>query len=147
MFATPFVFEHPQLLVGSIVNLFLIYIALNFQKSQLIPSIFIPSIAVILRGSLLGSVTPFLLFLMPIIWLGNALFIIVIRYLAIEKKSLILNLILSALVKALLLFSFTWLIVKTLSLPSILLIAMGITQLVTALIGGSVYYLLNRIGK
>lgn len=144
MFIIPLIFDQPQIVIGSIINFCLIYIAFNFKQAELLPAIFLPAIATVLRGALLGSTTPFLIFLMPFIWIANALFVMSLRYFAILNWRFSKIVILSSIVKAFVLFSLSLIIVKALTLPEVLLIAMGPLQLATALIGSAVYGILHR---
>lgn len=54
LFAIPLLLGQPQLLIGSIVNFGLVYMALNFKKNELLPAIFLPAIASLLHGVLWG---------------------------------------------------------------------------------------------
>ena len=148
LFVVPFFLGESQLLVGSVVNLALIYIALNFKQAKLLPAIFLPAIASILRNSVLGSATAYLAILMPFIWMSNGLFIMAIRGMVYKGKSLILSLGVSSVAKALFLFCVTFMLVSLFKFPNVLLVAMGIMQLVTASIASIIYsiYSKNSVG-
>lgn len=147
LFLTPLVFDQPQIIVGSLVNFLLIYIALNFRKAQLLPAIFLPSIAAVLRGSLLGSLTPSLLALMPFIWIANAVLIGSIRALVFKNIGLKGSLFISALLKSIALLLMAFIVVKALNLNEALLIAMGPIQLLTASIGSVIYLIVHKAEK
>ena len=144
LFAVPIFLGDSQIIVGSIVNLALIYIALNFKQAKLLPAIFIPAVASILRNTVLGSATLYLAILMPFIWMANGLFIISIREIANKGKSLFVSLGVSSIIKAIFLFSITFVLVSLFKFPNVLLIAMGILQLATALIASIVYLIMNK---
>ena len=139
LFVIPLMIGDPQLLVGSIVNFLLIYIAINFKENKLLPAIFLPAIASLLRNTLLGSLTVYLAVLLPFIWVANGLFIFLIRGLVKNKHKLVTGLFVSAVAKAIFLFVCTLALVSVFHFPSVLLIAMGILQLATAGIAGICY--------
>jgi hypothetical protein len=147
LFLTPLVFDQPQIIVGSMVNFLLIYIALNFRKAQLLPAIFLPSLAAVLRGSLLGSLTPSLIMLMPFIWISNAVLIGAIRALVFKNIGLKGSLFISALLKSLALLMMSFVVIKGMNLNEALLIAMGPIQLLTATIGGIIYLVVHLAEK
>ena len=60
-FAVPFSLGHPQLLVGTLVNACLFLSAIFLPKKLIYPLIFFPSLGVLTRGIIFGSLTPFLL--------------------------------------------------------------------------------------
>lgn len=139
LFLFPLLFDLPQLIQGTIINLMLIYIALNYKKMELIPAVLLPSLATTLRGTLIGTITPYLVLIMPIIWLGNLMYIFSIRYLTMKEWKALLVLLSSGIIKSLILFISTFVIVRALNLPELLLISMGIFQVFTSLLAGSIY--------
>jgi hypothetical protein len=147
LFLTPLVFDQPQIIVGSLVNFLLIYIALNFRKAQLLPAIFLPSLAALLRGSLLGNLTPALLVLMPFIWIANAILIGSIRALVFKNIGLKASLFIAALLKSLALLMMAFIVVEAMGLNEALLVAMGPIQLLTATFGGIMYLIVQRAEK
>ena len=147
IFPIPFLINQPQLLVGSLVNFCLIYIALHFKKSELLPSIFLPSIAAVLNGLLLGSITSFLVVLMPFIWLANAVLIFALRRLQILQKPLTVSLLFAGMLKVIMLYGCTFVLVKILNLPSVLLITMGSMQIATLSIAAFAYLLIEKLSK
>lgn len=130
---TPIFLKHPQILVGVIINALLIKGALSLKKYQLLPLIIMPSVGVVLGGYLFGGLTKFIFYMMPFIWIGNA---ILVYFFKNKKIKYIPNLILSALSKTAFLF-FSALILYSLNIiPKPLLIAMGYIQFITAILGG-----------
>lgn len=144
LFAIPLLFNQPQLLVGSLVNFCLIFIALNFKKSELLPAIFLPSIAAVLNGALLGSLSPFLVVLMPFVWMANAVLVFSLRYLQINHKPLIVSLVVSGVLKVAVLYGCTYLLVSLLKLPAAMLVVMGSTQLATFSIAALAFLATNK---
>jgi hypothetical protein len=66
-FALPFLLGHPQLLVGILVNAFLVLGALHMKKYSLLPLIMLPSLGVLARGVVFGPFTMFLVYMIPLI--------------------------------------------------------------------------------
>lgn len=141
----PFVFEKPQLLVGSIVNAI---IAVSFWKSKksiyAIPVLFLPSLAALSRSVVFGPFTLYLVYLLPFIWAGNSVYGLVIRRLHVRLQFFPATVIASAL-KAGLLVLATIIMVHYSLLPKIFITNMGIGQFVTAIIGGSIGYLIINL--
>ena len=142
LFAVPIFLGESQIIVGSIVNFALIYIALNFKQAKLLPAIFIPAVASILRNTVLGTATVYLAVLMPFIWTANGLFIMAIRGLIYKKRSYLISFGLASVLKALFLFICTFVLVSLFKFPTVLLLAMGILQLATAFIASILYLIL-----
>jgi hypothetical protein len=141
LFVLPFFLGGSQIVLGSIVNFLLIYIALNFKQAKLLPAIFLPAIASFLSNTILGSATIYLAILMPFIWLSNGLFIMTIRGLVHNKKNLFLSLGTASVLKAFFLFGITFILVSQFKFPNVLLLAMGLLQLATAIIATTIYSL------
>lgn len=80
-FTLPLVLQHPQLLVGTAVNLALALAALHLGSwKRIAPVVVLPAVAAVLGGALFESrVTLGLLCLVPGIWAGNALYVAVLR--------------------------------------------------------------------
>lgn len=146
-FAIPFLITGPQLLTGTIVNT-LLYIASAKQlnRKSLYFIALLPSLGAVSNGLLFAKFTPFLLFFIPSIWLGN---MILILYFAKLKNTMIFpfNVIFSSILKTAVLF-LTALIFNGIHLvPTIFLTSMGIFQLITATIGGFLAFSLFKIAK
>ncbi|MEM4358902.1 MAG: hypothetical protein QXT45_00015 [Candidatus Bilamarchaeaceae archaeon] len=140
-FMIPLIFPHPQLLTGTIVNAFLIMAAFHFRGWKVLPLVMLPSVAAVLNGVLFGPFTIFLLYIIPIIWVGNFILVYLIKYIHIAKGvNYLIALGASALAKSALLFGAAFFLVNANVLPSTFLTVMGIMQLVTAIAGGIVAY-------
>jgi hypothetical protein len=138
-FFLPFILGHPQILVGVIVNTMLIVGATYLKGHKLLPIILLPSLGVLTAGVLFGTYTVFLLYLIPLIWLGNALYVYVYKHVSFKEKNWkgnILGVGVASILKAGVLFGATFILVQLSVLPAIFLTAMGLLQIVTALIGG-----------
>lgn len=132
-FTIPFLIKQPQLLIGSIINFVLIFSISKYGLKKIIPVLFLPSLASFLNGVLFGTLTPYLLYLIPFIILSNLIFVLTFKYI----KAKYLNTGIAALLKACFLFSAAYILFNTIHIPEIFLTTMGLIQLYTALIGGT----------
>jgi hypothetical protein len=138
-FFLPFVLGHPQILVGVIVNAMLIVGATYMKGHKMLPLILLPSLGVLTAGVLFGTYTTFLLYLIPFIWIGNAIYVYVYKHVSFggyDWKNNFLGVGVASILKAGFLFGATFLLVQLAVVPSVFLTAMGLLQIVTALIGG-----------
>ncbi|MFH1652602.1 MAG: hypothetical protein ABIE74_00945 [Pseudomonadota bacterium] len=143
-FCVPFLLGHPQLIVGIVVNAALVMAALNVRSVKVIPVIIFPSLGVLSRGLIFGGFTPFLIYIIPFIWIGNAIYVTSFKFLPTNRWLL---LFIGAIAKSGFLFGSAYLLVRGDVLPEIFLKAMGLYQLYTALIGGALAITLNKIIK
>jgi len=134
-FFIPFLLGHPQLLVGSIVNCALILGATYLKGHKILPMILLPSIGVLTAGMIFGSYTIFLVYMIPFIWIGNAVFAFGHKYLYFRTRRYYLSMPISAALKTIFLFVAAYVSVSMKILPAIFLATMGLFQLYTALIG------------
>lgn len=146
-FFLPLFLSHPQLLVGSAVNMLLFLGALQ-HRTFLLPLVIAPSVGAVMHGMLFGPFTVYLLYFLPFIWLGNACIVygypFVRRYVGTLGSALIA---ISA--KVLLLFLVAAVLVSFGIVPSVFLHVMGTIQLLTACVGGacafSAFYAMRRV--
>lgn len=140
-FFIPFMLQHPQFLVGSAVNMVLVLAAFHLKKWAVIPFCVLPTFGVLAAGILFGPFTTFLIYMMPVIWIGNWLLVAFVKKLYVDMGvNYLVSLSLSILVKTSLLFITAFMFVKMQILPVPFLTAMGVFQIYTALIGGSAAY-------
>lgn len=137
-FIIPLVVGHPQLLVGSAINFLIIFSTLRYGFKRSIPVLITPSLVATGTGLLFGSATLFLVYLMPFIMVSN----IILSY-TISKQNNVLGIALGIFFKVAFLYTFTSILVQNIGLPSIFLNSMGLIQIYTALIGGSIAFVLN----
>ena len=136
-FFVPFFLGHPQILVGTLVNMALILSSLSLKRNFLLPVIFMPSIAVLLRGLIFGPLTIFLIYLIPFIWVGNFILTLSFKGLYLKKeKSYFITLFSAGFVKAFFLFLAAFILLKLKLVPEIFLTTMGMMQFTTAILGG-----------
>ncbi len=141
VFLIPLLISHPQMLTGTAVNAFLIMAALHFRGWKAAPVVVLPSMAVVLNGVLFGPFTIFILYMMPVIWLGNFALVYLFKYLHIARNiNYWAALGGSAIAKSALLFGAAFLLVNASVIPAVFLTAMGIMQLGTAIAGGIVAF-------
>ena len=136
----PLFLKSPQILVGSIVNFVLFFSANRFGFKKTLPSILLPSLIAYSSNILFKGATPFILYFIPIIFLGNSIYVLLNRY--IDNK--FLSVFLSSLSKSLLLYVSAVVLVNEVGLPSIFLTSMGVMQLFTGLIGGYIGLLMYK---
>lgn len=144
-FAIPFVFPHPQILTGIVVNALLVFAALGMRGNSVIPVILLPSIGAVANGLLFGPLTIFLIYLIPFIWIGNFLLVYGIKHFAemgFWKAGIV-----SSVLKAGAIFLPAYGLYLTGVIPEILLIPMGILQIGTALGGIALIGVGKRIMK
>src|SRR3989338_293273 len=87
-FFIPFALSHPQLLVGSIVNASLILGATYLKGHKLLPVILLQSIGVLTAGVIFGSFTVFLIYMIPFIWIANAIYAYGYKFLALKRQKI-----------------------------------------------------------
>ncbi|MAG17905.1 MAG: hypothetical protein CL944_00320 [Candidatus Diapherotrites archaeon] len=142
VFFIPFIFGHStnfpnQLIVGSLVNTLLASSALHLTMKKSLPIILLPAIAAVLSGFIFGSFSIFLAFLVPFIWIGNAIYVYFIKNLKIVNKMNYAGAVfISSLLKALFLFLSTLALVYLAIIPEIFLLPMSLVQFATAMAGG-----------
>ena len=131
-FFIPFLIANPQLLVGSIVNFFLAVTAIKFDLRYSTPVIFLPSLGVFFAGLIFGVNTKYLIYFIPFIWIANFIFVYSFKL----KINFFVKPLVASLLKAAFLFSVAMVMVYLFDFPKMFLLAMGLLQLITALIGG-----------
>jgi hypothetical protein len=125
-FFVPFFLAGPQVLVGSIVNMTLA-LSSGLKGNRLLAVSIFPSLGLLARGAVFGPFTPYLLYMLPFIWIANIVF----------AKMFGKNAILGVMAKAAILFSAAFVMVKAGIIPALFLAAMVPVQLLTAGIGAA----------
>ena len=143
IFAT-LLLSHQQLIVGTVVNLMLLTGAVNLKKNQLLPLAIFPSILAVFQGLLFGKFTFFLLYFLPFIWISNLVYMTVFKK---TKGNGVYRLLISSFGKTAILFITAVLFTNILLVPKIFLTAMGVLQLVTSLLGGGLFLIINKLEK
>ncbi|MBN1157170.1 hypothetical protein JXA85_06105 [Candidatus Woesearchaeota archaeon] len=140
-FFVPFLMGHPQFFVGTIVNAALVLAAMSMNEARLLPLMVVPSLGVLCRGLVFGPYTPLLVYMIPFIWLGNAILVFAVRALSVKmNRNKWLSLGTGAVLKSVFLFTVAFIFVSVGVLPAIFLTTMGLFQLYTATAGGIVAF-------
>lgn len=147
--AIPLVIRHPQLFVGISVNLALILTAVNMKGwFKVIPLIMLPSIAALVGGFLFGSLTIYLVYLLPVVWLGNASLVLLMKYLYVYRRvPFLISVPIAAVLKMTILFIVTFMFVLIGILPELFLSIMGIMQFTTAFLAGIIAFPVTLVYK
>jgi len=141
-FFIPLIFASPQWIIGIVINMLLFIAADKLNVKKQVPIIILPSIAALLHGTLFGAFSLFLVYFMPFIWLGNG---ILIRIMVYSKLPYLYRMALASVSKVLVLFCTAYIFVSLGIVPKIFLTAMGLMQLITALVGGFLaFIILNK---
>lgn len=139
---TSFIATNSQYVVGSIVNIALIFAGINLKGyKKIIEIITLPSISAICSGFIFKTASIYTVYMIPAIWLGNFALVYLYRKIYVEKKkNYILSSVLAILVKtAIIFFGFnllTWfrVIPEHGKVFEALQLSMGMNQLITATI-------------
>jgi hypothetical protein len=143
-FLIPFFIPSPQWLTGSLVNsLFFLFAFTNTNKKEILPYLILPSIGALANGLLFGSLTVFLFYLLPFIWISNLILITTAQN--TKFKNYPARIILSSLSKYLFLYIAAIALFKLKLIPQLFLISMGSIQLFTAMAGGLLSVVLLKI--
>lgn len=137
-FFIPFLLPQPQLVVGCVVNAMLVLAAMNLRGWKLLPVIMLPSLGALASGYILGASTQYLLYMVPFIWIGNAVLVFAVKEMQLARKmNRVLSLGMGAVVKSAILFCSAFALYSLGAVPALFLTSMGMFQLYTALIGGA----------
>lgn len=138
----PLLVRHPQLVVGILINFTLMVTAVNVRGwNKVIPLIMLPSVAATVSGFLFGAFTIYLVYLIPVIWMGNATLVFIMKYLHVQKHVPYIAVVpIASILKMMVLFSVTFILVFIGVLPNMFLIVMGFMQVTTAVLGGLIAF-------
>ena len=140
--ANSIIVSNSQYIIGSIVNTALVATALNLKgRVKIFGIVTMPSIATILGGYVFGTSSTLLVWMIPAIWLGNFALVYLIKKIKVDMDK---NYFLAALAGVLVKVAIIFLVFNILRVFGIfpakmvdnLQMAMGLTQLITATIGG-----------
>ncbi|MFC1789538.1 hypothetical protein ACFLYY_01010 [Patescibacteria group bacterium] len=144
-FAIPFFLGYPQWLIGTIINTSLFLSAIFFPKKFFLPLIIFPSLGILAKGIIFGPFTPFLVYFLPFIWLGNL--ILIISFKQLYKFNYLFSLISAAALKFLFLLLVANIYFQFAIVPKIFLTTMGVSQFFTALAGGIISLIIFNTWK
>lgn len=142
-----------QIIIGSIVNATLIISAINLKGwKKIVGIITMPSISTILGGYVFATASIYMVYMIPAIWLGN--FALIYSYKMImlgKRKNYFLAGIVGIVIKVITIFSSFEILNLFKLFPekivSSLQIAMSTTQLITAIIGMLIAFIIYYIEK
>lgn len=135
-FFIPFFLGHPQWAVGVIVNTALILGATYLRGYKVLPVILLPSIGVLIAGLIFGPLTMYLVYLIPFIWIGNALYVYCHRHFMFKKWNSLASIGVTSVIKSVFIAIGAIILYVFGVIPAALLIPMSILQLGTAIGGG-----------
>ncbi len=141
LFCLPLFLSWPQLLVGSVVNLLLIWASLELSWSALIPMAMLPSLGAVMHGVVFWPFTIFLAYMLPVIRCGNLILMYVVKKFMSGSHSIskmAVSILSGWVLKISLLFGATYLLFVMWVLPVIFLKAMSMVQLATVIMWGLV---------
>jgi len=138
-FFIPLLFTHPQIITGTIVNALIFTAAGKMSKKIAWPVLVLPSLGAVSRGLLFGPLTFFLVYFLPFIWLGNYAEFVLFQL--TPNQPYAVRIWLAAAAKYLLLLGAANVYFQLQIVPRGFITSMGLTQLITAVLGGLVAYL------
>ncbi|HNW23571.1 MAG TPA: hypothetical protein PKH06_02300 [Candidatus Dojkabacteria bacterium] len=136
----PLLIGKPQLLVGSAVNLLIVFTTLTYGIKKTIPVLLLPSIIATVTGILFNGATIFLIYVLPFIMLSN----FILSYFVSKKK--MYSYVLGIVFKGLFLVVSYKVMSELIGLPSIF-ITSSYLQFITASIGVFTGYTLYKYSK
>lgn len=143
-FFTPMFLSSHQFVTGIVVNAALVLAAYNLRGIKLLPVIFFPSLGVLAGGLIFGDLTSYVLYLLPFIWIGNALIVAEFKWLQLNHAfPFFFVLWMAAAAKTAVILGAVLAFVY-LTLVPVQFISMGMLQLFTALIGGASAFVVQK---
>ena len=140
-FTIPFAFGQPQWLVGTVVNTCLFLGAYFLPTKYYAPLIIFPSLGVLGRGIIFGPFTSFLIYFLPFIWLGNLILVLLFRGCA-KRFGFLLSAVIASFAKYFFLAKIAEIYFNFSLVPKIFLTSMGTIQMMTALAGGVIAFVI-----
>lgn len=136
-----------QFFVGTVVNAVLVLSAFYLSGWKSVFPMILPSIAAYLSGIVFGASSIFLLYFIPLIWLGNFVYVALVKKFAVSENQAGKGMLVASAAKAGLLFICAIALVGLGIVPQMFLIAMGPMQFATAICGGAIGTWANILRK
>lgn len=138
-----------QLIIGTIVNALLISAAFSFNWTRVVLLSLVPSFILVSAGIVFGGLTPYVLLMLPFVWVGNVTIALLAKYLVTTKKyAFSIAALAGATLKTALLFAAVSGYYYFGMVPFALLTAFGIFQFITASAGAIVAWMyLKKSGR
>ena len=145
-FVAHFFFKHPQERLGIVINTLLVLAALNLRGKKLIPVIILPSLGALLGSYLFHDMTFMILSFVPLLWIGNTILVLAFKWLYLERKiNFFLTLFIGATTKYLFLTLAAYVFIVYGLAPDVFMQSMGRIQLITAVFGGIIAFLVTNV--
>lgn len=155
--AQSFIGSNAQLIVGTIVNTALISAAINLKGwKKIVGIVTLPSISTLLGGYVFETSSPFMVYMIPAIWIGNFALIYAYKLILLAKqKNYFVAGIIGVIVKVSIIFGcFNILNIFGIfpeKVAAMFKVAMGSTQAITAtcgvLVSSIIYYSIKKMKK
>jgi hypothetical protein len=144
-YSVPFMFSHPQIITGMVVNTLIFVAAEKLDRKSLIPVLVLPSLGAFSHGILFGPQTVFLVYFLPFIWLGN--FIQASVFSISKQQSYTFRVLAASLSKYFFLSLAASIYYQVHIVPQMFVTSMGIMQLITSCMGGLFSYFVIQFVK
>jgi len=139
-FFVPF-FTSQQIFTGTVVNCAIVLVSLRFKRMYSYPLIVLPSCAVLLSGFIFGSLTRYLVYMLPYIIVGNFL----LSRMIYSNKNKFAGNIFGIIAKIAIIFIPALIMIKLTILPAAFLFLMGAMQIITAVSGSVIAQTIDKI--
>jgi len=147
LFIFPFIITQ-QLILGTLVNALLIKSSTETKSNKVLLLSIVPSVAVLASGYVFGALNSQMLYMLPFIWVGNLVLMLLMRNLFTQsKKNYFVSAIIGASAKTIFIFSVVVLLFTQSLVPVLFLTAFGVIQLITAIAGATIVYVARVVWK
>lgn len=151
--ASSFLATNSQFVVGAIVNTCLIIAGINAKGlKKMLCVVFLPSISALLSGCVLHISAIYTVYMIPFIWIGNFLLLILFKYLFVHKNiNYIITSVCAILAKCAVIFAgynifvYANVIPQNSKVAQMLFASMGINQIITAVLGSIIAFGLIKL--
>ncbi|MGN1270121.1 MAG: hypothetical protein ACI4UU_04560 [Clostridia bacterium] len=151
--ASSFLATNSQFVVGAIVNTCLIIAGINAKGlKKMLCVVFLPSISALLSGCVLHISAIYTVYMIPFIWIGNFLLLILFKYLFVHKNiNYIITSVCAILAKCAVIFAgynifvYANVIPQNSKVAQVLFTSMGINQIITAVLGSIIAFGLIKL--
>lgn len=143
--------NNSQIVVGAIINTTLVMSAISVKGwKNIVALITVPSISALTSGLVLSVSSIFTVYMIPAIWIGNLLLVYSIKSIYVKNnKNFVLASVIGILGKALIIFAGFNLLTLLISMPEhvkmVLTTAMGLNQVITAILGCVIAYGITKV--
>ncbi len=143
--------NNSQIVVGAIVNTTLVMSAISVRGwKNIVALITVPSISALTSGLVLSVASIFTVYMIPAIWIGNLLLVYAIKSIYVKhNKNFVLASSIGICGKALIIFAGFNLLTLLVSMPEhvqmVLTTAMGVNQVITAILGCAIAYGITKV--